>query len=111
MSAESFLLYYGLRFPIGEDDVEAMEADTHPLQVIAQRTSLDSWWGNFSAGGAEEYYLFIGKQLGMLGAEFSASASIGSAEVQAIFRETETKLKRAGLKERPSLLAQWEPDF
>lgn len=111
MSAESFLLNYGLRLSLGEDDLDALEAETHRWQVKARSAGFDSWWSNFSAEGAEEYSLLIGRQLATLGAEFSASASIGSAEVQALFRETKTKLKRAGLKERPSLLAQWEPDF
>src|SRR5438105_2845030 len=111
MSAESFLLYYGLRLPVSDEEADALEAGTHPSEVAAERQGLDTWWGNFSTVGEGEYYLFVGKQLGMLGAEYSAGVSVEDQELSRIMEETKARLRSAGFDGSPALWAQWEPDL
>jgi hypothetical protein len=111
MSAESFLLYYGLRFHVTDEDIEPLESSTHPWQVAAEESGLDTWWGNFATDGGEEYYLFIGKQLGIFGGEYSDSFAMSDETLSQVMQDTQEKLQQAGFKEAAALLAQWEPDF
>ena len=117
MSADNFLVYYGLRVDFGnwEDEtideavIEQLELEEHPLQVSAAQVGLDTWWGNFSLT-TEHYLLFIGKELGMFGWESGLSVSLNDDELQAIIKETKAKLKQANLAGEPKLWMQFEPD-
>ena len=111
MGAESFLLYYGLRFAVSEEEIESMETKTHPFQVEAVKAGLDSWWGNYATDGGEDYYFFVGKQLGVFGAEYSGFLSVSDEGLAQVLQETKEKLKQAGFRKTATLLAQWEPDF
>jgi hypothetical protein len=111
MGAESFLLYYGLRFAVSDEEISSLESKTHPFQVEAVKAGLDSWWGNFDTGGGEDYFLFVGKELGVLGAEYQDSLNVNDDSLAQVMQQTKEKLKRAGFRKMPSLLAQWEPDF
>ena len=111
MSAESFLLYYGIRLPVREEEIKQLEWETHPSMAAAERYGLDTWWGNFSPDGGEEYHLFIGKQLAMLGGEYADCRSLTIQEVHAISETVAAQLTAAGFQEVPALWAQWEPDY
>ncbi len=111
MSAESFLLYYGLRFPVTHREVKSLENDTHPSVVAAVKNGLDTRWGYYVSDGREEFYLFVGKELGIFGAEYSAFATISDAALREVMQETGEKLERAGFEARPALWVQWEPDY
>lgn len=117
MSADNFLVYYGLRIDFGnwedgtidEAVIEQLELEEHPLLVLAAEVGLDTWWGNFSLT-TEQYLLFIGKELGMFGWEAVLGASLSDDELQTIIPEVKAKLKQANLEGEPKLWMQFEPD-
>lgn len=110
MSAETFIAYFGLRFEVGPEEVEGVEGRTDRRVVAARRAGLKCYWGNF--GGLEEYHLlFIGAELGKLGAENSESVNIPLGALQEIIEVTKAKLIEAGFEDAPSFHLQWEPDI
>jgi hypothetical protein len=111
MSAESFLLYYGVRLSVQPAETKALEWGDHTSLVAADAHGLDTWWGNFSSAGEEEYYLFVGRQLAILGAEYDDCRTATLEEFRDLAEETTTKLRNAGFQQAPALWAQWEPDF
>lgn len=111
MGADSFVVYYGVRRRVRDDEIEQCEARTHPWMQAARDAGLKHYWGSFSAEGAEDYLLFVGRQLGVFGAEGIAELQIADLEFQTIAHDTRQRLARAGITETPALHIQYEPDF
>lgn len=109
MGAEVFVAYYGLQFPIDEEELELFEEEAHDHQVAARKHGLNHYWGNFSA--EDEYISFIGAELGLIGYENEAALEIGDAELAQTIAKTKQKLAQAGFKETPKLLLYHEPDL
>src|SRR5439155_18509252 len=94
MSAESVLLFYGLRFEAREAELESLELRKHPLIVNARSSGLGFYWANF--GIAEPRYLvFVGWKIGAFGVEGSAELRLSEEKMMTQFAETRTKLKNA----------------
>ena len=68
MSTESTLAFYGVRFQVRHEEITSLEQRSHPLLLAARRNGLKTYWANFMPQG-EEYFLFIGDRLGVLGFE------------------------------------------
>jgi len=110
MGAESFVIYYGLKFPVAEEDVKELMKAKHSYQVTAQHLGLDCYWGDFSPF-EYEYGVFLGKEIGVLGAEHEWNQEVSEAELNRIIDTTKAILKKAGFKEEPKLLMHLQPDI
>jgi hypothetical protein len=111
MSADGFLLYYGVRYTVSyqaEEELESLEIGTHPKLKAAWGKGLQNWWGKTED---ENYFLLIGTQLGNLGWEGDEHRRIGDDDLTSIMETTKAKLQQAGFSQAPALHAQFEPDF
>ncbi|HXT50113.1 MAG TPA: hypothetical protein VN811_03670 [Thermoanaerobaculia bacterium] len=109
MSAESTLVFYGIRFEIPDEELESLETNTHPSIKKARNAGLQFYAGNFAEPG-ERYFLFVGAKLGILGAEHASEVVLGDDELAALVDRTNSRLKSAALKGTPRLYLQWMPD-
>lgn len=113
MSADYFLLYYGIRLPTGSEEgatFEAYERETHPHQVAAKTAGLDTWWANFDEDGQDRYLLFIGAELGIFGHEDAMELSLSDDRLIQTMQEVKAKLRAAGFEQSPAVLAQFARD-
>jgi hypothetical protein len=110
MSAETFIAYFGLRFEVDPDEIEDVEGRTDRRVVAARRVGLQCYWGVFGEN-QESYRLYIGAQLGLLGAENKECINIPLDAVQRRIDITKAKLIEAGFEDAPSFHLQWEPDI
>jgi hypothetical protein len=111
VSADGFLLYYGVRYTVSyqaEEELASLEDGTHPKLKAAGEAGLQDWWGKTED---ENYFLLIGAQLGNLGWEGDEHRRIEDDDLTLIMETTRTKLRRAGFSQVPALHAQFEPDF
>ncbi len=109
MSAESNLVFIGVRYPVCEDEIESLELRTHPLISRARAHKLDHYWCNF--GGADPlYYFFIGKKLGATGREDQEELAFELENLTAHFQEVSERLEAANINETPQLFVQWMND-
>ncbi|MBU6412886.1 MAG: hypothetical protein KGS45_05390 [Planctomycetes bacterium] len=106
MSADSLLVFFGLRYEIGIDESE----DRNDFRVqAANRAGLHHYSGNF--GGVDErFLLFIGHQIGVFGVEGQSEAVLAEDEIRDVCEVTRQKLSTTGLPGNPSLFIQWMQD-
>jgi len=110
MSADDCVIYFGLRFEILEEEIEAVEARTDPRMVAARDARLRRYWGNIVTD-EDRYFLLIGAEIGVMGLEGSLDAELTRAELKSIMDETTAKLKAAGFEGEPRLYVQYFPDY
>jgi hypothetical protein len=112
MSAEGFVVYYGLRWDVWQDDkatVQALERREDQRIQSAHQHGLESYWGRTEE--EERCFLFVGKELGCFGREGQNSVHIEDEALVGILDETRRKLKEAGFLGLPGLHCQFEPDY
>jgi len=112
MSADGFVVYYGLRWDISQDDkatVTALETRQDYRLQAARRHGLDTYWGRTEQ--EDRYFLAVGKELGVFGGENHNVARFEDVELLMIMDQTKRKLKAAGFDGIPALLCQYEPDY
>ena len=110
MGADSFIVYYGIRWEVSDEaEIESLELKNDSRIKQAKRHKLNSWWGVTT--DQEKCFLLVGTELGYFGWEGESNRSISDIEVQAVVKETMGKLKDAGFKENPSFHFQFEPDY
>ena len=109
MSANACVVYFGLRFDVPADGMEAIETRADPRIVVARKVGLKSYWGNFAAPD-ERYLLFIGAQVAVMGPENQSEVTLTLAEFEAVVASVRAKLEAAGLKGTPSFHIHWQPD-
>jgi hypothetical protein len=110
MSQEFVTIYYGLKFPVKEEEVKALQKKEHSYQVTARKLGLDCYWGDFSAF-EYEYCVFIGKEIGRVGTEYDWNQEISEPELASAIETTKAILKKAGFKEEPKLLVHFQLDI
>jgi hypothetical protein len=112
MGADSFLVYYGVRYQVtDESELEQLSAGTHPLIKAAERGGLQHYWNNFSTDGNDYHLLIIGREIGMFGWEGLSERELADSEFEKIMQDTRDRLKRAGFSLVPALQIQFEPDY
>src|ERR1044071_3096267 len=102
MSAPACLVFYGIRFEVSGGEVEALEDRSDTRIAAARKHSLKHYWGNFGVPG-EQWFLFIGVNLGIFGVENQSDAQFDNEALQRLFMEAESKLRKAGFNETPKL--------
>src|SRR3989442_13509595 len=80
MSAGYVVIYYGLKFPVREEEVKALLKQEHHYQITARKFGLDCDWGDFSVH-THDYHVFIGKEIGKIGAEYDWNREISNSEM------------------------------
>lgn len=111
MSAESFLVFYGCRQAVEDDEIDLLERRTHPTFVAARKAGLEIYWGNFSYTGTDQFFLFIGKKIGIFGWENQKAAVLTKEEFLAIASTVESKLASLQLTAGIGLHSVWQPDL
>lgn len=102
MSDHTFVVYFGIKFEIDPDEIKDIEDRSDPRIVSARKSGLNYYWGNF--GGLEEnYLLYIGYQIGILGVENYQEIILPLQEIESYFDVTQKKLVKAGFSESPSV--------
>jgi hypothetical protein len=109
MSAESTLVFYGIREDIFADQIEELEGNSHTLIRKARSVGLHFYGGNF-AEPDEKYYLFVGTKIGIVGAENAAELTVLDPVLLEMLRTTREKLLAADIPGEPRLYVQWMPD-
>jgi hypothetical protein len=109
MSASACVVFYGIRFEVRPDEVDALEMRSDPRIQAARKAGLKHYWANFGLPG-ERYLLFVGASLGVLGSENQAEVALSLPDLQAACESTKAKLVGAGLAGEPALYLQWRPD-
>ncbi|HJT35521.1 MAG TPA: hypothetical protein VJ783_26070 [Pirellulales bacterium] len=106
MSTNAALVFYGVRFEIDENEIEACERRSDSRIAVARRHGLAHFFENMDEG--RRFVLFVGARLGWLGPENSSEVQIGSIELSDLIKKTDASLAEAGFQ-GPSLYMQWLP--
>jgi hypothetical protein len=109
MSGDAVVAFLGLCLAVNYEEIEGLEERSDDRIQSARRVGLDHYWGNFG-GLAEEYFLLIGKRIGVFGPEGKGDVSIGLEELNSLFDDTKRKLTSAGFDRDPSVHIKWHPD-
>lgn len=109
MSAESTLVFWGIRYEVPHNEIALLDQNTHPLIKQARQNRLDFFGGNF-AEPDERYFLFIGKKLGMVGGEYSAEILMREEELKELVAQAGKRLHAGAFQGQPQLFVQWMPD-
>jgi hypothetical protein len=107
MTAEYVVVYYGLSFPISEEEVMALLNKEHRHQVAARKCGLDCYWGNFSVH-IPDHRVFIGKEIGTIGAEYDWNLEFSDSEMMKTVEDAKTRLKNAGFTGESRFLMHFE---
>jgi len=73
--------------------------------IAARKAGLRHYWANFGFG-EEKYYVFVGAQIGIIGAEIVAEVGIPSEAFRTMIEETTAKLREANVPGTPMLWLQ-----
>jgi hypothetical protein len=112
MSAESFIVYYGLRWELGAaegEQITLLERRRDPRQLAAVQHGLDFWWGRTT--DEERYFVLLGRQVGPFGWEGESLVRLTDAEAAQLVTETRDRLRAAGFADEPAWYYQFEPDW
>ncbi|WP_156361657.1 hypothetical protein [Sphingomonas sp. Leaf67] len=109
MSSETLIAYFGLRFDISLNEVEALEERTDARVTAARNSGIQYYWGNFG-GLQEKYLLFVGEEIGIFGQENISDISIPLSDARLSFEVVKKRLENAGIFGVPELHLSWQPD-
>jgi len=110
MSASACVVFFGLRYEIDRNEIEALETRSDTRIVAAKKSGLQYYWANFGTPG-ERYLLFVGAKIAVLGLEDNLQFSLSAEDFLALLESTKTKLKTADLNGPVSLHLQWLQDL
>lgn len=109
MGANACVAFFGIRYQISPEEIDGLETRKDSRMVAAKNSGLSHYWANFG-GLDEQYLLFVGTKLTVLGPEYDVEFEMDDQEVVAVMEQTQSNLKRAGLVGVPKLYLQWLPD-
>jgi|688.fasta_scaffold310791_2 hypothetical protein len=107
--ADTTIAFYGVKFEMGDLDLDLLESRIHPFQIAAKRFGLDSYWGNFE-GPNERFLLFVGRLLGKLGFEDRMEIQMTPDELMNVVQTVTAKLRDAGISDAAMLHLDFQPD-
>ena len=109
MGADAFIAFYGLRYTLSTEELEAVESRTDERIIAARRAKLHTHFGRVTEG--EPHTLLIGTQLGVFGLENEAVRSVAAPELDRLIRDTTARLDEAGLRGDPALHLRFEAKY
>jgi hypothetical protein len=109
MTKDRAILFFGIRVELSELEVELCEMGMHPLMIEARKVGLQSYYSNV-ASPDEQYFLFIGKLLGIVGRENEDVIRTTPDYLNGIATLVTTKLAISGIHGEPTLFMQLELD-
>ena len=106
MGADAFVVFFGVRYsiPDDDDDLEKLDSRTDPRVEAARGAGLHTYCGRLTEG--EDHFLLIGFRLGVFGVENELQKSIWERELLQTMERTRLKLRDASFKEEPALHLQ-----
>lgn len=108
MSSNACVVYFGIRYDVKPDEIEALEARSDERVQKARKAGLSSYWANFGPG--DRHVLLIGSKLGVLGPEDRLSLTLDANNVVDLVSATNKKLEAAGFEPRGALHCEWLSD-
>ncbi|MBT2243597.1 hypothetical protein JQK15_08595 [Sphingobium sp. BHU LFT2] len=109
MSSAACVAFCGLRYEVTAAEVDQLERNTDPRQILSKQVGLSSYWGNFG-GQADRFVLFVGKKLTVLGPENDMAAAFTAERLLTITSDTAKRLKEADLRGEIGLFLEWLTD-
>ncbi len=109
MGADAFVAFYGVRYVLADDEIEAVESDQDRRVIAARGAKLQTYFGRLTDG--EPYFLLIGARLGVFGVENDPYRSFDTSALERIMVDTLGKLAEAGLSGEPQLHLQLEAQY
>ena len=106
MGMAECVVYYGLQFEISPTEIDDVDEGTDKRIIAANTVNLQHYWSEFGSLD-NQYFLFIGHEIGVMGTECKSEVQLTSEEFDAIVKSTCTKLKLAGFEQSPQLRFQW----
>ena len=102
-----FRVFYGIKIPLNHQDLlEAIDSETEPRMLAAQRAGMDTSYGYIV--DEEDGFLYIGRDLGSLSYVDSHYLQIGMEELSALSLQVAAQLREAGLEGDPAFHIQLE---
>jgi hypothetical protein len=113
MSADSTLLFDGVRYPVSIAELEQLDRETHPKVKLAKAARLKLYWSNHVAmtGGNEGSFLFIGALMGTFGLEGLLERRFSQAALTEPMEDVDRRLDEAGLHGQRALHVHYLPDY
>jgi len=109
MSADSNVVFFGIRIILPPEDIKSINFRKHPLIARARECKLQTYYGNF--GGIDPiYYLLIGRKIGVTGPEHEEEVEVPAEECLRFIREVQEKLEAGEFGGDPKLYTIWKPD-
>jgi len=108
MSSSACVIFFGVRYEPSDDELEALEARSHPLMTAAREAGLKHYWANFGPR-EEKYFLFLGTQIGIFGPENLVESATSADALKSTVDATSEKLTKAAIPGVPNLWVQWLP--
>jgi hypothetical protein len=110
MSADVFIAFYGVEFPVPDGEtLTEIEEQNDDRVVHARAHKLDWWLGRLTDGAP--FYLLIGKKIAQLGVEGGHEKSLAKLEMDVLIEQTRQRLAAAGFREDPRLVLKYESDY
>jgi hypothetical protein len=110
MGADTFAVYYGVRYVIrSQEELDLLERRADPRQIAARKAHLQTRWGRPTDG--QDFFLLIGCEVGMFGLENKMDAVLPSEAMDRLVRNTKAKLKEAGFDDEPLFIFQVEAQY
>jgi len=110
MGADSFKVFFGLRFNINyqnKDEMEGLDNESDSRIKLAKKLKLE--W--FTGGSFEEdYHLFIGRTIGDFGREYNYHKEVDIRKLKESCNNVSRNVRKAGFKEKPMLHFQFFGD-
>lgn len=112
MGADAYVAFFGIKIALDPQDEELLEAcgaGTDLRCAAAKRAGLDTHNGRMTDG--EDYFLMIGRKVGMLGLEYESHVKVAPDRLAALMSDVQARLKDAGFTEKPALHLQFEGQY
>ena len=110
MSAESFIVFFGVAFDLPESAIEHLEDRSDARLTRARAGQLDHYWGRFS-NDETPYTLLLGRKLGSFGVEGLSGGEWSAQRLGELDQEIRAKLRAAGFQEEPALIVKHHPHY
>jgi hypothetical protein len=101
MGADSVIAYFGVRYELSEEEMDACEAGEDERTLRARRAKLDYCFDRPTDG--EGYFLYVGRRLANLGVEADVYEELSELGLLEIMAKTKTSLAKAEIAGEPAL--------